>query len=283
MSPASRRVAYLLVLPFLLWNLTFLLMPLVTVVTQSLHVISSDYDVIPDWTIENYRRAFDVSILTVVLRSAGYALATTSLCLLLGYPLAYFIASSRGNNKSRFLMLVVLPFWTSYLLRAYAWMTLLQTDGLLNALLLKVGIISEPLQMLNSPLTVILGLTYGFLPFATLPIYTRLEQLDRSLLEAGADLGATPFQVFWKVTWPLSLPGVIAGSLITFVPAMGDFVTPELMGNPKTPMIGNIIEQQFLALFNWPMGSALSLLLMVFMMTSVVAYQKLTLGPEESR
>jgi ABC-type spermidine/putrescine transport system permease subunit I len=175
-----------------------------------------------------------------------------------------------------------LPFWTSYLLRAYAWMTVLQTDGLLNNALMKLHVIAQPLELLQTPLAVVLGLTYGFLPFATLPIYTRLEQLDRGLLEAAADLGASPFQVFRKVIWPLSLPGVIAGSLMTFVPALGDFVTPDLMGGPRQQMIGNLIEQQFLALFDWPMGSALSLSLMAIMITSVFAYQRFTGGEPES-
>ena len=278
MSPthsSNRRVAFWLLAPFLLWNFTFLVLPLLAVMLQSLHPLSRDYDILPDWTLDNYRHALQPDILRVVARSAGYALCTTFLCLLLGYPLAYFIASSQGNNKSRLLMLVVLPFWTSYLLRAYAWMTVLQTDGLANTVLVRLGLIVEPLQLLNTPLTVVLGLTYGFLPFATLPIYTRLEQMDRSLLEAAADLGASPFQVFRKIIWPLSLPGVIAGSLITFVPAMGDFVTPELMGGPQTQMVGNLIQQQFLALFNWPMGSALSLALMATMVTGVFVFQRL--------
>ena len=281
MSPSTRRIALLLVAPFLLWNLTFLILPLLSVVGQSLHPRSPDYDILPDWTLDNYRHALDPNTLWVVARSAQYALTTTILCLLLGYPLAYFIATSPGNNKSRLLMLVVIPFWTSYLLRAYAWMTLLQTDGVCNAILMKLGLVAAPVQFLNTPGTVILGLTYGFLPFATLPIYTRLEQIDRRLLEASADLGATPWTTFWKVTWPLSLPGVIAGSLITFVPAMGDFVTPELMGGPQTQMIGNLIQQQFLALFNWPIGSALSLVLMAIMVTSMIAYQRAVVGTQE--
>jgi len=281
-NPSNRRIAFWLVAPFLLWNFTFVVLPLLAVMVQSLHPLSKDYDILPNWTLDNYRHALEPELLSVVCRSAGYALITTLLCLLLGYPLAYFIASSRGNNKSRLLMLVVLPFWTSYLLRALAWMTVLQTDGTANTVLLGLGLIREPLRLLNTPLTVVLGLTYGFLPFTTLPIYTRLEQMDRGLLEAAADLGASPFQVFRKIVWPLSLPGVIAGSLITFVPAMGDFVTPELMGGPQTQMIGNLIQQQFLALFNWPMGSALSLVLMAIMVTGVLVYQRLAAGNTQS-
>ena len=276
----ARRTALWLVAPFLLWNFTFLILPLISVVIQSLHPLSRDYDILPEWTLANYRVALDPHNLAVIVRSAKYALTTTLLCLFLGYPLAYFISTCTPWWRSRLLMLVVLPFWTSYLLRAYAWMTLLQTDGVLNSMLLWLGLVKQPLALLNTPYTVVLGLTYGFLPFATLPIYTRLEQLDRSLLEASADLGATPFQTFWKVIWPLSLPGVIAGSLITFVPAMGDFVTPELLGGPTTMMVGNLIQQQFLTSFNWPMGSALALVLMTIMMVSIGLYQKLVVGEE---
>ena len=205
-------------------------------------------------------------------RSARYALTTTAACLTLGYPLAYYIAVYGGRFRSQLLILVVLPFWTSYLIRTFAWTTLLQKEGVINSVLLKMHVIGAPLQMLNTDFSVILGLTYGFLPFATLPIYVSLENQDRSLVEAASDLGATPMEAFFKVVFPLSLPGVISASLITFVPAMGDFVSAEILGSPETQMIGNLIQQQFLALFNWPMGSALSLVLMLLMVTSMALY-----------
>jgi spermidine/putrescine transport system permease protein len=282
MKPRT-RITTLLIAPFLLWNLTFVLLPLFSVLLLSFHKMSPDYEVMPSWTLENFRLALQPAMLPTVERSLLYACSTTGLCMLLGYPLAFFIALYGGKHRSRYLILIVLPFWTSYLIRTYAWMTLLQTNGLVNDLLMHVGVIHEPLQLLNTPYTVVLGLTYGFLPFATLPIYVSLEQLDRSLLDAANDLGASPWHTFRTVIFPLSLPGVISGSLITFVPAMGDFVTPELLGDPQTPMIGNAIQQQFLGLFNWPFGSALSLLLMLFMTLSLVAYQKLVTGAVTQR
>lgn len=275
-------LAWLLVLPFLLWNLTFVLIPLATVLVQGLYPISGEWVVADKPSLENFRLALDAANLKVLGRSALYAAATTVCCLLLGYPLAYFIAFYGGRFRSQLLILVVLPFWTSYLVRTFSWMTLLQTEGVVNGLLLKLHILEQPLQLLNTPYSVILGLTYGFLPFATLPIYVSLEHQDRSLVEAAQDLGASSWQAFWKVVFPLSVPGVISGSLITFVPAMGDFVSADILGGPETQMIGNLIQQQFLSLFNWPMGSALSLVLMLLMVASMALYVRLAGGGERA-
>lgn len=268
----KRFLVWGLVLPFVLYNLTFVIFPLFTVLYQSLFPIDAEYNISSTATLSNFKVAFSAATMEVMWRSARYALTTTAACMLLGYPLAYYIAVYGGRFRSQLLILVVLPFWTSYLIRTFAWTTLLQKEGVINAILLKLHLISEPLQMLNTDFSVVLGLTYGFLPFATLPIYVSLETQDRSLVEAASDLGATPFQAFWKVVFPLSLPGVVSGSLITFVPAMGDFVSAEILGSPETTMIGNLIQQQFLALFNWPMGSALSLVLMLLMVTSMALY-----------
>lgn len=273
---SKTRLAWLLVLPFVLWNLTFVFIPLLTVLRQSLYPLGEDYTPATQASLANFELAFSSANLTIVARSCGYALSTTVLCLLLGYPLAYYIAVYGGRWRSQLLVLVVLPFWTSYLIRTFAWSTLLQTEGVLNGLLLAMHLIHQPVQLLNTQFSVILGLTYGFLPFATLPIYVSLESQDRTLVEAAQDLGATPFEAFWKVVFPLSLPGVISGSLITFVPAMGDFVAPDILGGPDNQMIGSLIQQQFLGLFNWPMGSALSLLLMVLMLVSMAFYLRLT-------
>lgn len=284
MKPASKSWwAWALVLPFLLWNLTFVMIPLATVLVQGLYPISGEWVVSEKPSLENFRLALDAANLKVVGRSALYAAATTVCCLLLGYPLAYFIAFYGGRFRSQLLILVVLPFWTSYLVRTFSWMTLLQTEGVVNGLLLRLHILDQPLQLLNTPYSVILGLTYGFLPFATLPIYVSLEHQDRSLVEAAQDLGASSWQAFWKVVFPLSVPGVVSGSLITFVPAMGDFVSADILGGPETQMIGNLIQQQFLSLFNWPMGSALSLVLMLLMVASMAIYVRLAGGGESAR
>jgi len=271
----------LLVAPFLLYVLTFFVLPLASVVVLSTERVNDEYQVVPAWTLDNYRQVLDAENLPILLRSAKYAALTTILCLLAGYPLAYFIARYGGRRKALLLLLVMLPFWTSYLIRIFSWMTLLQTEGLLNGLLMSLGLVREPLILLNTPFSVVLGLTYGFLPFATLPLFASLDRLDGTLLEAAADLGAPPITAFWKVVFPLSLPGVVAACLLTFVPAMGDFVTPEILGGVDTQMIGNLIQQQFLASYNWPFGSALSLVLMALMLGSILVFLKLA-GSTES-
>lgn len=263
---------WLLLAPFLIFDLILVLGPLATVIWQSLHTVSPDYELLPDLTLANYKRALDPAYLPALGRSFLYAGTATILALLLGYPLAYFIALRAGRHRSTCLVLLMLPFWTSYLVRTYAWMTLLQTEGVINGLLLKLHIISQPLQMLNTPGAVVLGLTYCFLPFATLPIYVALEGLDTRLLEAAEDLGADAWQTFRSVIWPLSAPGVVAGGLLSFVPAVGDFVSADLLGGPDDHMIGNVIQQQFLGSFNWPFGSALSMLVILLMGFAMMLY-----------
>lgn len=270
---------WLLLAPFLIFELILVLGPLATVVWQSLHTITPDYEMLPQITLENYRRAMDPAYLPALGRSFLYAGTATTLALLMGYPLAYFIALKSGRYRSWLLVLLMLPFWTSYLVRTYAWMTLLQTDGVVNSLLMKLQIISEPIQMLNTPYAVVLGLTYCFLPFATLPIYVSLESLDVRLLEAAEDLGANSWQTFRSVVWPLSVPGVVAGGLLSFVPAMGDFVSADLLGGPDDQMIGNVIQQQFLGSFNWPFGSALSLLVIFLMCAGMLLYIRIEERP----
>lgn len=265
---------WLLLAPFLLFDLVLVLGPLTTVVWQSLHTISPEYELLPHLTLENYRRALDPVYLPALGRSFLYAGTSTLLALLMGYPLAYFIALKAGRHRSVCLVMLMLPFWTSYLVRTYAWMTLLQTEGIINGLLLRLNLIDQPLQMLNTPGAVILGLTYCFLPFATLPIYVALEGLDTRLLEAAEDLGADGWETFRTVIWPLSLPGVVAAGLLSFVPAVGDFVSADLLGGPDDAMIGNVIQQQFLGSFNWPFGSALSMIVILIMGIAVVGYIK---------
>ena len=270
----TRLIGILLVAPMVLYISTFFLLPLVSVIKMSLQSINDDYILTSAYTLANFATVFDTSNLPILLRSAGYAACTTALCLLLGYPLAWYIAHYGGKFKPLLLLLVMLPFWTSYLIRIFAWMTILQTEGLLNSLLLGIGIISHPLDMLNTPFSVILGLTYAFLPFAVLPLYLSLEKIEPSLLEASADLGATPAETFFRIILPLSLPGIASACLLTFVPAMGDFVTPDILGGVDTMMIGNLIQQQYLAFFNWPLGAALSLILMGIMLCSIIAFLK---------
>ena len=274
MSKSRLKMGIILVLPFVLYITTFLIIPLFSVVYMSTQTVNEQDQLEASFTLANFAGAVTAKNLPILLRSAGYAAITTVLCLLLGFPLAWFIARHGGQRKNLYMLLMMLPFWTSYLIRIFAWMTILQSEGVLNGILMRLNIISAPIDMLNTPFSVILGLTYGFLPFAALPIYATLEKLDFSLLEAAADLGATPRKAFFYVILPNSLPGIAAACLLTFVPAMGDFVTPEILGGVETMMVGNLIQQQYLASFNWPFGAALSLILMCIMLSFIALFLK---------
>ena len=217
------------------------------------------------WTVESYTRLVDSLYLVILLRSFWIAAASTVGCLLLGFPLALFIARS-GRRKNLYLSLVILPFWTSFLVRTYAWMFLLRDTGLINATLQKLGLIHDPLPLLYNDGAVIIGLVYSYLPFMVLPLYATLERLDKSLLEAAADLGARPWQTMWRVVVPLCAPGIRAGSVLVFIPCLGAYLTPDLLGGGKSVMVGNLIQNQFTSARDWPFGSALSLVLMGIVM-----------------
>ena len=217
------------------------------------------------FTFENYTRFADPLYFTIVVRSFALAGVATVTCLILGFPLALFI-SRAGSRKNIYLQLVMLPFWTSFLVRTYAWMFLLRDTGLINTALQKLGIITEPLPLLYNTTAVVVGLVYGYLPFMVLPLYTSLERLDRSLLEAAADLGARPLDALWRVTVPLCAPGIRAGCVLVFIPCLGAYLTPDLLGGGKTIMIGNLIQNQFTTARDWPFGSAISLAFMAIVM-----------------
>jgi spermidine/putrescine transport system permease protein len=211
--------------------------------------------------MEAYRRAVDPLYLQIVLRSVWIATAATAICLLTAFPLAFYIARF-ARAKTLLINLVTLPFWTSFLIRTYAWMFLLRDTGLINVLLQRIGVISKPLPLLFNDGAVILGLVYGYLPFMVLPIYANLEKLDPALLDAAEDLGATPWVAAWRVAVPLAKPGIIAGSILVFIPCLGAYLTPDLMGGGKTVMLGNLIQNQFTGARDWPFGAAVSLVFM---------------------
>jgi spermidine/putrescine transport system permease protein len=225
----------------------------------------------PGFTLESYRRFFVPIYLTILTRTFVVSLACTAICLALGYPVAYAIARC-GRWKHLLLFLVVLPFWTSFLVRTFAMIFLLRDTGLVNTWLLRLGIIEQPLTLLYTPFSVMTGLVYGFLPFMVLPIYASLEKLDPALLEAAAVLGAGPAARFRQVTLPLSMPGVVAGCLLVFIPALGSFLTSDLLGGAKQLMIGNLVQNQFSAARNWPFGSAASFVLMALVLAAVMIY-----------
>src|ERR1700693_2148914 len=223
------------------------------------------------WSLESVRRLADPIYLGILWRSFWIAGAATVLCLVLAFPMALFIARS-GKRRNLYLNLVILPFWTSFLVRTYAWMFLLRDTGLINTALQKLGLIHDPLPLLYNDGAVILGLVYGYLPFMVLPLYATLERLDRNLLEAAADLGAKPWVALTRVIIPLSAPGIRAGAILVFIPCLGAYLTPDLLGGGKTVMIGNLIQHQFTTARDWPFGSAVSLTLMAIVLAMLLVF-----------
>jgi spermidine/putrescine transport system permease protein len=223
------------------------------------------------WTAESYQRLIDPIYWGILWRSVWIAAVSTALCLLLGFPLALFISRS-GKRKDLYLSLVMLPFWTSFLVRTYAWMFLLRDTGLINTLLQKLGIIGAPLPLLYNDGAVILGLIYGYMPFMVLPLYATLERIDRNLLEASADLGARPWATLTHVMIPLCAPGLRAGAILVFIPCLGAYLTPDLLGGGKSVMIGNLIQNEFTTARDWPFGAAISLALMALVMLLLAAF-----------
>jgi len=257
-----------LVLPGGLWLLVFFVAPMLVMLAASVMPRGTYGGVEPGFTLEHYQRFLDPLYLQVLWRTLLWALAATAGCLLLGYPLAWVIARSRFRNL--LLFLVVLPFWTSFLVRTFAIIFLLRDTGLVNTTLLSLGIIREPLALLYTPFAVLLGLVFGFLPFMVLPIYASLEKIDPAMEEAAEVLGARPLTRFFTVTLPLSFPGVLAGSLLVFVPALGSFLTSDLLGGAKQVMIGNLVQNQFTVARNWPFGSAASFVLMAIVLLAAM-------------
>jgi len=224
-------------------------------------------------TAESFARLADPIYLRIVFRSFWIAGVSTVICVLLGFPLALFIARSR-RRRNLWLGLVMLPFWTSFLVRTYAWMFLLRDTGLLNTILLSAGLIRGPLPLLYNDFAVVLGLVYGYLPFMVLPVYAALERIDPSLLEAAADLGAAPMTTLVRVIVPLSRPGIVAGAVLVFIPCLGAYLTPDLLGGGKSILIGNVVQNQFTNARDWPFGAALSLAVMAVVMVLLWAFRR---------
>lgn len=265
--------AWLLLAPAFIWLTLFFIAPLFIVVIYSFLDRGTYGGVIWSLNLENFHRVFDPLYLNTFLRSVYIAILTTFICLLAGFPLAYFIATRASQKRNAFLLALMIPFWTNFLIRTYAWLMILRTNtGLVNTTLMTLGIIKQPLPLFGNDFAIVLGLVYGWLPDMVLPIYAALERLDWSLIEAAGDLYASGKRVFWRVIWPLSLPGVVAGSMLVFIPSLGAFVTPAILGGGKSLMIGNIISNQFLAAHDWPFGSALSTLIMGVMLVATLIY-----------
>ena len=273
----SRAYRAAVTLPPLLWVALFLLVPYTLLLCYGFWSVSPSQTIIHSWTLDNYRELFRVNVyLQTLFRSMWIAARVMIFSLLLGYPLAYYLSFHAGARKDLFYQLVIIPLWVSYLVRAYAWKTILGNDGVLNTLLQYVHLTKHPLEfLLYSPFAVVLTLTHIYTPFAVLPIYAALEHIPRNLVEASQDLGASPLQTFWRVVFPLSIPGVLAGATFAFVLSLGDFLAPLLLGGPSGIMISNIVVSLFGAAYNWPLGAAISLCMLLLVVTLLFLSEKL--------
>jgi spermidine/putrescine transport system permease protein len=251
------------------WVIVFVVAPTAILFVYSFCERDDLGRVVFSFTVDNYRRIADPLYLKIFGRSVWYATLTTALCVGIGYPMAYCIGRARGTIRQRLLLLVMIPFWTSFLIRTYAWITILKQEGLLNSVMHGLSLTVRPLDLLYTPVAVVIGLVYAYLPFMILPIYSSVEKLDGALIEAAYDLGAGPIRVFSSVIVPLTMPGIAAGTLLVFVPAIGMFAITDLLGGARVPLIGNVIQNQFMQARDWPFGAALGV---VFLLLFAIAY-----------
>lgn len=290
---------FVIVVPYL-WLLVFFLIPFFIVFKISLSQVaisippytpvfdwaqgfSASFDKLKALSFDNYRWIFeDPLYYKAYLSSLFIAAVSTVLTLLIAYPLAYGMARAPLTLRPTLLMLVILPFWTSFLIRVYAWIAILKPEGLLNQFLIWANIIDTPLNILNTNTAVFIGIVYSYLPFMVLPIYSALEKMDHSLIEAAQDLGSPPLSAFWKITFPLSLPGVVAGCFLGFIPAMGEFVIPDLLGGSQTLMIGKTLWSEFFSNRDWPVSSAVAVVLLVILIVPIVLFQRAQARAQES-
>ena len=268
---AESRRGFLIALPSYAYLVVFFAIPLVIVFVTSFATRSSTGRTLyQDWNLDSYRRLLDPLVREVALRSVVLAVVTTVVCLLLAYPFAYFIATRSPAVRNLLLVFVMIPFWSNFLVRTYAWRVILGSEGPLSQLSQALG--GEPIRLLFTNWAVLIGLVYGYLPFMVLPLYAAIERMDWSLVEAARDLYASGWAAFRKITWPISLPGVVAGSILVFIPSLGAYVTPAILGGARTTLLGDYIVSQFLAARNWPFGSALSFAIMAVMLGATLVY-----------
>ncbi|WP_303814449.1 ABC transporter permease [Acidaminococcus timonensis] len=265
----------LLVLPAMGWLGLFFALPLLIVVVVSFASRTAYGQVVFHWTLENYIQFLEPLYLKIFVFTLGTAFLTTLLTFAMGYPVAYTIAMILPRKwQQAGIILVMIPFWINFLIRSYSWVIILRAHGLINSFLMSIGAIQVPLSLLYNNTAVLIGMVYGLLPFMVLPIYVSLEQMDKRLLEAASDLGAPPLTAFRKITLPLTLPGVAAGSILVFISSLGMFVVPDIMGGAKSSLMGNVIQNQFLSARDWPFGSALSIILALLSLIMIVLYYK---------
>ena len=288
-GPMAAVTSRLVILVPYLWLLLFFLVPFVIVFKISLSQtaiamppyvpvfdgVTGFLDNLRELSFDNYLwLTEDALYFNAYVSSVVIAAVSTLLALLIGYPLAYGMARAPASIRPTLLMLVILPFWTSFLIRVYAWIGILKPEGLLNQFLMWTGIIDQPLLIMNTHTAIYIGIVYSYLPFMVLPLYATLEKMDYSLIEAAQDLGCTPTQAFWKITAPLSLPGVVAGCMLVFIPAIGEFVIPDLLGGSQTLMIGKTLWNEFFANRDWPVSSAVAVILLLILVVPIMIFQQ---------
>ncbi len=288
----KNKVYWLFFIPSVVVLVVFFFFPLLIMLYYSflqrgvyggIEPIDNVFDYISNFLwLKNYARVFDSLYVPIYLRSLYIAFLTTVICLLIGYPVAYYIAFKvKPNRKFLYLSFIIIPLWMSFLIRTYAWILILRDEGLINFLLMKVGLIKKPLHLLYNEFSVLLGLVYGELPFMILPIYASLEKIEMSLIEASKDLGANEYDTLKRVIFPLTLPGVIVGIVIVFIPTLGSFIVSDLLGGAKSMLVGNLIQNQFIVARDKPFGSAIAFVLSGFVLLLLYIYKKISKGKIE--
>jgi len=261
--------------PISFWMTIFVIVPLIYVGFMSFMTRGTYGGIEYKFTLENYKTIFDPLYFKVILNSIGIALGSSIICILIGYPFAYYLTKQPIKKRGVLIMLIMIPFWTSSMVRTYSWVILLHASGIVNKFLMAIGLIKEPLQLLYNDYAVTLGIVYVLLPFAILPLYSAIEKLDKSLIEASNDLGAKPYKTFMKVTLPLTSSGIFASVILTFIPSLGYYFTADVLGGGKTLMIGNLIKNQFTTAKNWPFGAAISLVLIAITLLVLYLYSRI--------
>lgn len=260
--------------PVAIWVLVLIFIPMVYIAIMSFLTRGTYGGIVFKFSLDGYKTFFDIKYMQVILKSVVISLRTTIMCILIGYPFAFYIAKRPAKKAAMLILLLMVPFWTSGLVKTYSWVLLLNATGIVNKILMGIGIISSPIQFLYNDYAVTLGLLYGFLPYAVLPMYSSIEKLDKSLLEASNDLGAKPAKTFFKVTLPLTAPGIFASVILVFIPSLGAYFTADALGGGTSLLIGNLIRNLFSVSKNWPFGAAVSVVLVLFTLILLFFYSR---------
>ncbi|WP_418462677.1 ABC transporter permease [Frisingicoccus sp.] len=270
----SAMAKYCMITPISLWMYLLVAIPFIYIIVISFMNKGTYGGVTPGFTVNNYLSILNPLYIYTFLKSIGMSVAVTFICLVIAYPFTYFIAKKTPIQKTVFMSMVMVPFCVSMIIRLFLWVNILRSEGIINNFLISLGLIKEPLKLVYNPVGAMIGLIYMLLPFMILPLYSSIEKLDKSLLEAANDLGAKPVKSFLKITLPLTKPGIFAGCVMVFIPSMGLYFVTDLMGGSKTLVIGNLIKNQFITARNWPLGAAMSVILMLITLALLKGYQK---------